>query len=331
MRRDEEYAALDAQIARLTRERGEATQKLESASSARDEAMRGRDGLIKVLEATSKERDVYRSEAFDLQAKMRDTNLQNSVLREMVQRGLCEIGGWRELVAMLDDLRKPAPVGSAMWAALDQMDRWRKDARKAVEGDTVNRVGSSPTERPCCVDAYARGHAVGRQTGETFPRSLPSTDGTLAKDVIETRKCAGCGWTAGHDRRCAVAGDDIEKRFQSASAKAHQEFGKTFEILAKGTEAANPSGAIEKLVGTCGKDVFTESSDNGRTECENPLPCKDHSAYKRVEDCPNECRRCQAGIPDTFDARKNAWCLDCETYICPACWAGHNAQYHGQT
>ena len=26
------------------------------------------------------------------------------------------------------------------------------------------------------------------------------------------RKCAGCGWTAGHDRRCAVAGDDIEKR-----------------------------------------------------------------------------------------------------------------------
>ena len=54
-------------------------------------------------------------------------------------------------------------------------------------------------------------------------------------------------------------------------------------------------------------------------------------AEKRVEDCPNECRRCQAGIPDTFDARKNAWCLDCETYICPTCWAGHNAQYHGQT
>jgi hypothetical protein len=27
----------------------------------------------------------------------------------------------------------------------------------------------------------------------------------------ETPKCGGCGWVAGHDRRCAVAGDDIEK------------------------------------------------------------------------------------------------------------------------
>lgn len=27
---------------------------------------------------------------------------------------------------------------------------------------TEKRVGSSPTERPCCVEAYARGHAVGK-------------------------------------------------------------------------------------------------------------------------------------------------------------------------
>ena len=42
------------------------------------------------------------------------------------------IGGWRELIAMLDDMPKNEVVGKAMWAALNQIDDLGEQARTAL-------------------------------------------------------------------------------------------------------------------------------------------------------------------------------------------------------
>jgi len=45
------------------------------------------------------------------------------------------LGGWRELIAMLDDMQKDEAVGRAMWVALDQIDR-AKAALRSFEENT---------------------------------------------------------------------------------------------------------------------------------------------------------------------------------------------------
>jgi hypothetical protein len=42
------------------------------------------------------------------------------------------IGGWREVIAELDDLGKSEAVGKAMWACLNQIDRVRPGIRAAI-------------------------------------------------------------------------------------------------------------------------------------------------------------------------------------------------------
>lgn len=53
-------------------------------------------------------------------------------LREALDDLLPLIGGWRELIAMLDDMQKDEAVGKAMWAALDQIDETRARLRALV-------------------------------------------------------------------------------------------------------------------------------------------------------------------------------------------------------
>ncbi len=42
------------------------------------------------------------------------------------------IGGWRELIAELDDMPKSEALGKAMWAALDQIDQTTKLLHVAI-------------------------------------------------------------------------------------------------------------------------------------------------------------------------------------------------------
>jgi len=47
---------------------------------------------------------------------------------ELVQ--LC--GGWREVIAELDDMPKSEVLGKAMWACLDQIDIWKKQTKAVI-------------------------------------------------------------------------------------------------------------------------------------------------------------------------------------------------------
>ena len=42
------------------------------------------------------------------------------------------IGGWREVIAELDDMSKSEALGKAMWACLNQIDLTRKEIRAAL-------------------------------------------------------------------------------------------------------------------------------------------------------------------------------------------------------
>jgi hypothetical protein len=60
------------------------------------------------------------------------------------------LGGWRELIAMLDDMQKDEAVAQAMWVALDQIDR-AKAALHPLEENTM--TGSVEAARLALTDA----------------------------------------------------------------------------------------------------------------------------------------------------------------------------------
>ena len=72
-------------------------------------------------------------------------------------------------------------------------------------------------------------------------------DRFLKGGVVETPKCDGCGWVAGHDRRCAVAGDDIVK--PNDDLPALKKWG---DIVDGGAEKRSPASP---KCPKCGKDV----------------------------------------------------------------------------
>ena len=55
-------------------------------------------------------------------------------LKGLVEKALRLLPGWRELIAEWDDHGKDEALGQAMWAALDQIDTWRKEARAEAKG-----------------------------------------------------------------------------------------------------------------------------------------------------------------------------------------------------
>ena len=48
-----------------------------------------------------------------------------------------QIGGWREMIALLDDKGLSEVEAKAMWAALNQIDEWRKLVRQVINEGKV--------------------------------------------------------------------------------------------------------------------------------------------------------------------------------------------------
>lgn len=139
MRRDEEYAMLDSQIARLTRERDEALSKLES--SQRENA-----DLVRMKELLA-------DENVDLKRKLQDANLQVDVLKRIADAasrvvrgctrkivanpgGMCTCDDCTHLSVCLGAYFRPEPEVEKAWFA-------KRDAEK--------RVSPAPERKVCLV------------------------------------------------------------------------------------------------------------------------------------------------------------------------------------
>lgn len=57
---------------------------------------------------------------------------QRDKLLDACQKGRLLSNGWREVIAELDDMPKSEALAKAMWACLNQIDRWRKEAKAAI-------------------------------------------------------------------------------------------------------------------------------------------------------------------------------------------------------
>lgn len=53
-------------------------------------------------------------------------------LLEVIEAIMPLLGGWREVIATLDDMPKGEALGKAMWACLDQIDASKEDIRAAI-------------------------------------------------------------------------------------------------------------------------------------------------------------------------------------------------------
>jgi predicted nucleic acid-binding Zn-ribbon protein len=56
----------------------------------------------------------------------------NAELLKTVSMGLSLVPGWREVIAELDDMPKNEVLGKVMWACLNQIDSWKKQANAAI-------------------------------------------------------------------------------------------------------------------------------------------------------------------------------------------------------
>ena len=90
------------------------------------------------------------------------------------------IGGWRELIAELDDMPKNEAVGKAMWAALDQVDGCKKALRAAIK----DAEAQPAVCRWTCDDIYDYYNTECGQTW-TLIEGTPKDNGV--------RFCHGCG------------------------------------------------------------------------------------------------------------------------------------------
>jgi len=84
------------------------------------------------------------------------------------------IGGWRELIAELDDMPKNEAVGKAMWAALDQVDGCKKALRAAIKDAEAQPAVCRWTWTPTSLRVDANtgcGHAI--DAVDEFPRFCP--------------------------------------------------------------------------------------------------------------------------------------------------------------
>ncbi len=98
-------------------------------------------GLTETVEALIVENERLR-ETF----KQCDCGLtgQTSRLREVLDYVAPLLGGWREVIAEIDDLGKDEVLGKAMWAALDQIDDVKKKIRAVLEGIEEPRSWPEP-------------------------------------------------------------------------------------------------------------------------------------------------------------------------------------------
>ena len=70
----------------------------------------------------------------DLARMLSESEADRDRLKGLVEKELRLLPGWRELIAEWDDHGKDEALGQAMWAALDQIDTWRKEARAEAKG-----------------------------------------------------------------------------------------------------------------------------------------------------------------------------------------------------
>ncbi len=64
-------------------------------------------------------------------------------IRKLLEEAVQLSGGWRELIAELDEMPKSESVGKAMWAALDQIDDWKKQALAKLKEPVCKICGGS--------------------------------------------------------------------------------------------------------------------------------------------------------------------------------------------
>jgi hypothetical protein len=107
--------------------------------------------------------------------------IEREVTRDLVQKYDAVLLQNQVMTNLLERLYRDCDKFSARWL--------REQLRPVLFADK-QKSDTSPTERPCCVEAYARGHAVGLAHRETEkPKcevSLPLLDGktTLCGNVI---------------------------------------------------------------------------------------------------------------------------------------------------
>jgi len=118
----------------------------------------------------------------DLDAQLRSANLQVGELRAALEDAISDLESWADY----------APD----WAKEKHgLEGDLKKHRDALKGKSESRLGSSPTERKCCVDAYARGYEVGRYHG------LRDADSRVGEVCGHGFFSSGerCGMPKGHD------------------------------------------------------------------------------------------------------------------------------------
>ena len=112
-----------------TQVRAERDKALQQLASLREAGQRFVDGELSVDGFEAALEDAY-DEAAQYQRVPEEGVVVMREAAETLEEGMALladvsrfIGGWRELIADLDDLSKNEATGKAMWAALDQIDR----------------------------------------------------------------------------------------------------------------------------------------------------------------------------------------------------------------
>ena len=85
--------------------------------------------------------DTLQARAEEYRARAEAAEASRDALLTAAKALLPLMGGWRELIAMLDDMPKDESVGKAMWAALDHIDHTKRALRALVPSELAPSQG----------------------------------------------------------------------------------------------------------------------------------------------------------------------------------------------
>jgi hypothetical protein len=182
----------------------ELTQKLDKALAENKTLALALKEEMAVSEARKTMADNHAAQRFNAESvqeltseKLRVALLQ---VRALVDALMVAQGGIIDAIVLEDGLDGKAAtvILGEIHEAFEKANR--KDAIMRVGQGTETRKDTSPTERPCCVEAYARGYAVGEHhaslhqpKGKDILGALPDLPDPFAENRLSAPSCSAGG------------------------------------------------------------------------------------------------------------------------------------------